>query len=180
MDQSAIPVRYAKALFELSIEQNIEKEVCNDAHLVLQTINDNKEFANIIASRAITQTDKVDMLVKILKQHINQLTLKFLCLVVQKRRGEFLRRIALEYIKCYNQKQNIVQVIVRSSVILTNQQTEKIKEIISTQTGKTPQLEIEVAPSLIGGYQVILGDKFYDMSVKGTLERIEQSFNTPN
>ena len=34
----------------------------------------------------------------------------------------------------------------------------------------------DVDKSLIGGYQVIIDDKFYDMSVKGMLNKIEKSF----
>ncbi len=175
MDQSAIPVRYAKALFELSIEQKLEEAIYRDIILVKQIISDNTNFRLLLMSRAITQAEKNELVKNIIEPHVNKLTYKFLNYVIKKRREEFITRIVLEYISCYNQKNNIIQVTVKSASTLSNQHIDKIKNIISTQTNKTPVLSNITDSSLIGGYQVFVNDRFYDISVKGMLKKIEQS-----
>lgn len=176
MDQSAIPVRYAKALFELSIEQNIEEEIYKDITLINQVIADNTDFMLALTSRAILQSDKIKILKETIEPHVNKLTFRFLKHVIKKRREEFILRIILEFIKCYNKRHDIIKVTVKSASTLTNEHISKIKNIISEQTGKTPIMAYDVDKSLIGGYQVIIDDKFYDMSVKGMLNKIEKSF----
>ena len=53
--------RYAEALFQLSEEENITKEIYNELHDVVEVIKNNKEwiFSGIYADKAITGT-KVD------------------------------------------------------------------------------------------------------------------------
>ncbi|HPW66820.1 MAG TPA: ATP synthase F1 subunit delta [Salinivirgaceae bacterium] len=176
MDQSAIPVRYAKALFELSIEQNIEEDIYKDIIFVNQIIADNTDFLPILCSRAILQSDKIKILKEIIEPHVNELTYRFLKHIVRKRREVFITRMLLEFIKCYNQRHNIIQVTVKSAITLTSEHVDKIKNTISEQTGKTPIMSYSVDRALIGGYQVFIDDRFYDMSVKGMLNKIEQSF----
>jgi F-type H+-transporting ATPase subunit delta len=176
MDQSAIPVRYAKALFELSIEQNIEEEIYKDITLINQIIADNADFMLVLTSRAILQSEKIKILKEIIEPHVNELTYRFLKHIVKKRREEFINRITHEFIRCYNQRHNIIQVTVKSARNLSKEHVDKIKGIISEQTGKKPIMSYAVDQSLIGGYQVFIDDKFYDMSVKGMLNKIEKSF----
>ena len=91
MDQSAIPVRYAKALFELSIEQNIEEEIYKDITLINQVIADNTDFMLALTSRAILQSDKIKILKETIEPHVNKLTFRFLKHVIKKTRRIYFK-----------------------------------------------------------------------------------------
>jgi F-type H+-transporting ATPase subunit delta len=175
MDQSAIAVRYAKALFELAKEQKAEETIFGDMLYLKKLLSEEKKVTQILSSKAISIIEKKGIVKQLLEPSINPLTHKFLIYVIQKRREVFLQRIFLEYIRHFNTSRDLVRVIVKSASPLSQNQLSKIQATVSTQLGKTPAIETSIDSSLIGGYQIVIGDRFYDYSVKGILERIEHS-----
>lgn len=175
MDQSAIAVRYAKALFELSVEQKIEEQVFNDMKYLQKLLVEEDGISGILTSKAIDVSEKQDIFNRLFVSQINPLTARFLSFLIQKRREDFLLRIILEYTKHYNNFRNQIGVTVKSAIPLSQSQLEGIESAIAIQFKKTPTVENVVDDSLIGGYQIFIDGRFCDQSVKGMLEKFEQS-----
>ncbi len=175
MDQSSIAVRYAKALFELAVEQNMEESVFVDIQFIKNLLNKEESFTRILSSKAIDVFEKQDICARLLSNQINPLTNRFLAYLIQKRREDYLLRIVLEYIRHFNRRKNLINVVIKSAVPLSQNHIESIENAIQTQLQKTPSVEAVIDDSLIGGYQIIVGDRFYDYSVKGMLEKFGQS-----
>ena len=69
-------------------------------------------------------------------------------------------------------EQNIVRVKVVSAKALGDKEIKILADKIAAEYGFTPSVETEIKPELIGGVQLLMGDKLIDYSVAGKLERL--------
>jgi F-type H+-transporting ATPase subunit delta len=63
---------------------------------------------------------------------------------------------------------------VRSAVPLTEEEKERLSEVLARSLRKQVRLETNVDPSLIGGVMLRIGDRLLDGSVKGQLNLLRQ------
>lgn len=170
MNESAISVRYAKALYDLAIEQDKKEIIFENISLIKEILSKESELKTFLKSPAISGSEKKTVLKKIFTESADSLTIRFLELLTEKKREIFLYRIALEYIRLYTESKNLVHVKITSATKLNPKQIKEFETTISTQLKKEPLIEITEDSSIIGGYQLIIGDKQIDHSVKGMLK----------
>ena len=137
--------RYAEALFQLSEEENITKEIYNELHDVVELFN-NK---------------------------INNDLKNFLKILVEKGRISSLKSIELTFKELLNDKHNIIEGTVISAIALTEKQVKELEEKLSKKYNKNVTLENEVDQSILGGVLVRLGNTQIDGSVKTRLNNIK-------
>ncbi|MDZ4225021.1 MAG: F0F1 ATP synthase subunit delta, partial [bacterium] len=58
------------------------------------------------------------------------------------------------------------------------QLSSQLKTALERMTGKKVEFDIKEDVGLIGGLQVRVGDAIYDASIKGELERIQESWSS--
>ena len=66
--------RYAEALFQLSEEENITKEIYNELHDVVEVIKNNKELDNVLKSPLVAKNEKTQL--KLSKKYNKNVTLE--------------------------------------------------------------------------------------------------------
>jgi len=66
-----------------------------------------------------------------------------------------------------------IQAHIKTASSLTDTEIERLKNSISTDTGKQVEISTEVDPSLIGGMIARVENKVFDNSIKSRLERIK-------
>jgi F-type H+-transporting ATPase subunit delta len=57
------------------------------------------------------------------------------------------------------------------------EQSGQIASVFSKIVGKTVRVETILDPSLLGGLQVRIGDRLYDGSLSGKLQRMQKALN---
>jgi len=174
MATGTIAVRYARALFALAKEQSVIEEVYNDLTTLQILIKENRFFKLFLNTPTIPVKEKKNLVSKILQDKFNFLTLKFLLYVFEQRREEFTARMILKFIDFYNEENNIVPVNIKSANDITVKQVKEIEKIITEQLGKTPIIELNKNPELIGGYILTINDMQIDKSVKTALSKFEK------
>ena len=60
--------RYAEALFQLSEEENITKEIYSELHDVVDLVKENKELDNVLKSPLIAKNEKIDLIEALFNQ----------------------------------------------------------------------------------------------------------------
>lgn len=73
----------------------------------------------------------------------------------------------------------IVDVRVISAFELTPQQVANTKRMLSEKFNAKAEPTFEVDPDLIGGMKLIIGDRVYDNTIKGQLERLKKHLDKP-
>lgn len=93
-------------------------------------------------------------------------------LLVERRRVGLLPRVAEAYRRLLYARWGIVEAEVVSAVPLTEAERDALRERLEQLAGRRVELRERVDPGLLGGLVVRIGDRLYDASVRGRLERL--------
>jgi F-type H+-transporting ATPase subunit delta len=177
MKDSRINIRYATALFDLALEQQILDRVFEDMKMVKNICLSNKDFEMLLSS-PIVRTDKKQAIVKeIFGNHIHNLSLSFLLLILKKRREANIKMIAFSFIAMFKESKNIKIAHLKTAIELDSKTKEHFKAILTEQTHKSIELVEEVNPDLIGGFVITIDDKQADNSIYTKIQRLRKEFN---
>ncbi len=168
-------VRYTKSLMQLAQEKNLLDVIIADIRLIQSTINENRELELMLQSPLVKSEKKAAALTSIFGSKINEITLKFLQLVVSQGRENSLGAICSEFMKQYNTIKSIAVVSVTTTTALTDKlRADLVNKIKSDYKLSAVELEEKVDTSLIGGMILRMGDKQLDASIRRQLNDIKQ------
>ena len=100
MKNAKLSGRYAKALHQFAIEQNVEEAVYQDILLLTTVFKENAELRAVIESPVIVASKKESIFKALFHDKINPVTLGFLDLIIVKRREPTLTGIFEQFVKC--------------------------------------------------------------------------------
>ena len=141
--------RYAEALFQLSEEENITKEIYNELHDVVEVIKNNKELDNVLKSPLVAKNEKTQLIEALFNNKINNDLKNFLKILVEKGRISSLKSIELTFKELLNDKHNIIEGTVISAIALTEKQVKELEEKLSKKYNKNVTLENKVDKSVL-------------------------------
>jgi F-type H+-transporting ATPase subunit delta len=168
-----IAVPYAEALLELANANNSLKETTNDMNLVSQFLANSSDLKKFLGNPLITRETKKIVLKDVLGEQIEEKTLTFLMLLVDRRRIAYLDSIAYKFVELSYNEESIEIAKVTSCVRLSSEQQKGIAIKLKDITGaKQIKFALKVDPTLIGGFTIEIGSKLIDTSIKGQLKQI--------
>lgn len=178
MSASKIAHRYAKSLIDLSQDQNVLGSVVNDISLLKEAF-ENNDFRNLVESPIVKADKKKSIFKAIFDGKINDLTSKYLQLIISKGRESNLMAISSAFLEQYRKMQNTSSVKLMTAHPLDEGALNSIKQKLqdSPVTDDKVELEVDVDPDLIGGFTVELEGMLYDGSVKKKLNDLKQGFS---
>ena len=166
--------RYSLALFELSHENNLLSQIETQSSSMLNLINQNNDFRNLIKDPTISQEDLSNVINKIVENYkFNSLFKKFLNFLIQKRRFFFIERILKSFIEICSRKRGELQAELKSAKKLSNKEIANITEELTKNFNSKIRLNYKHDESLIGGLVVQVGSTMVDTSIKNKLQQIE-------
>lgn len=169
--------RYAEALFQLSEDENITKEIYNELHNVVETVKNNKDLDNVLKSPLVAKIEKVKLIESLFNNKINNNLKNFLKILVEKGRISSLKSIELTFKQLLNDKNNIIEGTAISAIPLTDKKVKELEEKLSKKYNKNVTLENKVDQSILGGVLVRLGNTQIDGSVKTRLDNIKDQLS---
>ncbi len=177
MSAHRIAVRYAKALFEVALEQGKLERVLQDIR-AFEKLCQVREFYLLLKSPIIKADKKARILDGLIKGHFDELTIKFIHLLVRKGRERYLSEIAQAFIEEYKHYKHIVTVKVTSAVPLSQATLDKICQRLKEVGLVKGEIELitKVDPTLIGGVQIEFEGKRIDATVAHQLDKVAREF----
>ena len=170
---SKVAEPYAEALLDLAKSNGTLKETTNDMNIVSQFLANSSDLKKFLGNPLITKIAKKNVVKDILGEQIDGRTLKFLLLLVERGRIEFLDSIAEKFLELSYKQESIEIAKVISSIQLSAEQQKEIAEKLKVITGaKQIKLALKVDPKLIGGFTIEIGSKLIDTSIRGQLNQI--------
>lgn len=184
MNESLLPSRYAKALYKLALEKNLESNV----YVAMGNINrvmegpDGQDFRRTIANPFLSAVEKrglIDTAANINDSQDIQtfhLVNDFITLLFKNNRIAELREIAISYGDLYRKEKKISRVHVTWAAQPTEQNELRLKDIIESRLadGSSMEYESSTNPSLIGGFIIDIDNEKLDASVDNELRRLSQ------
>lgn len=178
MSKSGAAKRYAIALFHLAKEQNQVAEIEQELRVVKHVFSDNKEIVSILEAPKLSGEQKQALIVSAFSQ-ASQPVVNTLKLLVQRHRSSEITAVADEYIKLANEERGTADATVYSVRPLSPVEETAVSSAFSRKVGKQ-QLNIEnvVDPSLLGGLKVRVGNRIFDGTLRGKLDRLEKQLTS--
>jgi len=176
MKETKISIRYAKALFELALEQGIEDRVKEDMIVIKDVCRSNNELIRILISPVIKVTVKDKILKSIFAEHIHKLSMSFISLIVRKGRESLVVEIACDYVARFKEFKGIKTAYIKTAKKIDEKTRQQLIEKLQTITQAQIELVEEIKEDLVGGYILKIDDNQYDASILSRLKRLKRDF----
>lgn len=174
-DHTAVAKRYAKALFEVANERNESARVESELHIIVDSLGENPDFNLLLHHPNIDQSRKVELLRTLFENKISEALFSTLVLLLKKGRESILTDLSRSYTQIANEALGQASASVYTAFPLTEDEERQIAVSFSKLTGKKIKVESSTDPGLIGGIKVRIGDRLYDGSLSGKLDRLEKN-----
>ncbi|MFA8299890.1 MAG: ATP synthase F1 subunit delta [Hyphomicrobiales bacterium] len=174
MKQTRVAKRYAKALFDLSLEQNLMEDVANDMKLIEQVCAENRQLGILLANPVIVPSKKSSVFNKIFENKIQKITERFFQILSKKGRASIIPEIAIEFKNCFREFKNILPVQVATATTLDDENKTKVLDLLTNAFNMEIELDAKVQPDLIGGIVISINDQRLDASIAAKLKRLQK------
>jgi len=177
MKNIRIANRYSKALFTLSLEQNIVENVKDDMSLVSGAFKQSAELKRVLLNPVVKDDKKISIVYRIFQNNISPFTLRFIDIIIRKNRFVYIDYIAEEFLKYYRDYKNISLAEMQTASPLEAEARNRIIEILKDFTKKDIELIEAIRSELIGGFVLKINDIQYDTSIKAKLLKLKKEFS---
>ena len=165
-------IRVAKPYADAFIEITSSESVINDLNCISVALESN-ELVKFISNPLVSANDKKDMIKSIFAENVDPKTVKFMMVLCDRGRIEYLSSIVETALTLAYKKASIEMASVTSSIKLSSSQEKDLIEKLKKMTGaKEIKLESKVDESLIGGFKVQIGSKIIDTSIQNQLKEL--------
>jgi F-type H+-transporting ATPase subunit delta len=173
MNEGAVTARYAKALYQIGVDEGKIDKLKADILSLALTIKESPEFVGFLQSPIIKETEKARIFTQLFKENIDPLTLSFLLLLTKNKREHFLPSICRYFQQLYKEDKGIKEGIITTAQPLTKQYKDEINQFIFKKLKLNIDLEEKVDPSIVGGFILRIEDQQIDASISSKLRKIK-------
>ena len=174
MSNSMVAKRYALALFQIAKETQALGVIEEELRVVKEVVQYNPELKNILNSSKLSIEEKKEI-IKSSFATVNVNVLNTMLILIDRHREDQIVDVANEFLELANDEMGIAEAKVYSTRELTDAEREAISSVFAAKVGKK-SLKIEniVDSNLLGGIRLRIGNRIYDGSLRGKLDRLER------
>lgn len=176
MAQIRVARRYAHALIILAEEQKKLETIFDDLDRILSLIRSSRELTLFLQNPSIGKGKKRNVFNELFSNTVDELTMKFILLLVEKGRENIIPGIIEQYRSMVDEKMGIVRAEVKSMVSLDKKQEKNLQKQLEGYTGKKVEITYSLDKNLQGGFLARMGDTVFDASIRRQLELLEKKF----
>jgi F-type H+-transporting ATPase subunit delta len=177
MDTSKIGVRYARALFGVAQDKSLVDKVRQDFDLIILTLKDSPDLPLALNNPVVKPSRKSQILTTIFSGQIQELTLNFLKMVVEKRRESYLQDIARHFFYLYRTSKGLKPAHLSVASEITEATRNEIRALIKGYFKTEVELTEDVKKSIIGGFILTVDDLQLDASISSGLQKIKRELS---
>lgn len=164
---------YARAIYELAVEQKAQESVYKELQSAAGSLSD--ELLSFVANPSFNAAEIRSVIDEFSKKlELSDEVRALIILMAQAGKLAGLTNLLESYRDLYFRDQGRTLVTIRSPWALNKEQRQSVEKVFSTLVEGTIETEEEIDPSLIGGVVVQIGSKVFDGSLRGRLERMRQ------
>lgn len=178
MSDITVASRYAKSLFQLSLEKGALEAVNKDMMAFSQMVSANRDLSLMLKSPVISHLKKWSILKAIFGEKFHHFTLTLLEITCKKNREAVLYAVANEFHRLYISFKGIQKATITTALPLNNELRSKVLEVVKSISGKSEvELDEKVDPEIIGGFVLRVDDRQLDESLSGKLTLLRHEFS---
>ncbi|KAL7526749.1 hypothetical protein ACHAWF_004079 [Thalassiosira exigua] len=174
LDLYGLNARYANATYIAASKANSLEKVEGELLAIKASAESSKQFKSFLENPLISRDDKTKQVVDMLKGKTSLVTMNLMTTLAGNARLNNVAGVADDYVRLMKAKRGEVEATIVSAEPLNKSQTAAVNEAMKGQfpAGAKVVLKTEVDPSILGGLQIQIGDKFLDLSVGSRIEEV--------
>jgi len=173
LSNSAIAIRYAKALITISVEEKKVDQYAESVVSMAELLKKEDLLRLLLDSPTFPLEKKKAIASDIGKLlEFSEGMQNFIALLLEKGRIIYLPDIAANYCRLADDLSGVVRAKITTANDLAKTKIDSIRKGLEKQTGKKVILSVAKDENLIGGIQAEMDGKLFDGSVKTQLKRI--------
>ncbi|MEK4027723.1 MULTISPECIES: F0F1 ATP synthase subunit delta [Bacillaceae] len=174
MSDSVVAKRYALALFKIAKEHQQLQQIGEELQVVKAVFQENKNLLPLLDSPKLTIEEKQALIKNAFSEASTYVTNILMLLISRHREGDIIA-VVDAYTNLAHEEQGLAEATVESVRPLTDEETKQISTQFAKKVGKQA-LEITniINPQLLGGLKVRIGNRIFDGSLRGKLDRLEK------
>ncbi|NLM32628.1 MAG: ATP synthase F1 subunit delta [Acholeplasmataceae bacterium] len=169
--QKELSFQYAKALYELANSNH--QKILEQLDVINQVVRNNEDFYKFLTHPKIDDEDK-KALIKETFIDFEHLIIHFLYVLIDNKRIDYLDSIVTTYRNMYYEEKNIIHCEVISATSLSNENIEKIKNVLCAKFNKEILLDVKINPEHLGGLIIKHDDQVLDDSILTKMGNIRE------
>jgi F-type H+-transporting ATPase subunit delta len=173
MNDSQISVRYAKALFQSALEQQMLDEVYRDMEVLISTCRLN-EFQYMLVVPTLQPSQKISMCNSIFEKQLSGISISMINLVIRNKRETYLPGIARYFKDLYRKEKGVRYATLVTAQAVDDRAMEGIRKLIKKAYDAEVELTASVDGEIIGGFMLTIEDMRYDASVASHLRKLKK------
>ena len=134
MKETRIAIRYAKALFDLSIEKNNVELINDDMRLVHDVCKENKDFVLMLSNPIVRTDKKLAVIHDIFEKHLQKMSMLFMDIITKAGREDFIDLIAEQFTKLYKEYKGIITTSLQTVVAIDDNIRRQLIDLLEKQT----------------------------------------------
>jgi F-type H+-transporting ATPase subunit delta len=170
-EKSTIARPYAKALFELALEQK-KLDAWSQALAIGAAVVSDVRVKKLLTSPHVTTDQLASLLIDIGGKSLDSEGQNFIRVLASNRRLGLLPEIAVIFERLKAESEKVVDVTVTSAAPLSAEQQGSYASALRQRLKTDVRLHCEVDPSLLGGAILRADDLVIDGSLRGRLDRL--------
>lgn len=178
MSSSTVAKRYAKALFQVALERKQLDVIEVELHSIHQLLVDHPSFLKLLYHPQIDNKVKKEEFNIIFSGNISETMVTFMNLLIDRNREDALEYISEYYVQLANKERGLEDAQVTSLQALTDVEKQDLATHFGKLVNKKIRIHNIVDPSILGGVIVKIGDRLFDGSVVGKLNRFKRRVET--
>ncbi|RMG59554.1 MAG: F0F1 ATP synthase subunit delta [Deltaproteobacteria bacterium] len=168
--------RYARALFEIGVEEGTYRKILEELEDFCSFLRENEDVKKVLTTSVYNTREKRAVLDAILeKKGYSDVVTRFLTLILEKGRMVFIEQILKGFTLLVEQHEGIERVEVTVPAPLDEAQKGELARVLEEIRQRKVVIEEKVDPSIIGGLVIRVGSIVYDGSVKTQIHKLSEN-----
>ena len=164
---------YSRALFEVALERDVLDQIREQLGQLADAMHDNRDLAVFFFSPYFSTAEKQDALGRLL-DGADESFLNFLSLLIENHRMPVIFRTRQQFEHMWERENQLLGVDITSAIELDQATTESLGRKIGERTGRKVALAARVAPDILGGIVLRVGNSILDASIRNRLEQLRR------
>lgn len=178
MTGSIVAKRYAYALFSIGKEvgDNELDAYWRSLSDLDQALKSSPELTQVLTSPIFSFEEKSKVISKLGETlELNKTILNFCFLLAEKKRISAFSSICADFGRLLDEERGIIRGEILTAVALTKKKQQEVLQSLGEKSKSELALEFGVAPEIIGGVILKVGDKVMDASLRAQLSILKES-----
>ena len=178
MNRAIVITRYARALVKYVRDTGHGDIVCSEAETLLQALRSLPDLRRMVgaAGDVLSSFDKKTLLQTALGNRMSPELSRFLTLLNKNGRMELAEDILRDFVDMYHRSIGIRRAHLTTVTEPSERLLQRLKALVRQKTGDDVIIDVDVDPSIVGGFVFDIDDYLLDASVKRQLDLIREQF----